>query len=190
MTKTSTTTRISTTRIDGAASPGSVVAFGLGANLGDPAAALRVAVAALARWVHTPRVSSLYRSQAVTPRPQPAFLNAVLVGRSTLSPEALLALAKALELAAGRRRGERHGPRPLDIDLLLYGSRHSARPELRLPHGDLRGRRFVLEPLVEVAPDLPIPPDGATPRELLAALLARGDHQGWLERQETPPWPL
>lgn len=64
----------------------------------------------------------------------------------------------------------RFGPRPLDVDLLLYGGMQLALPELTLPHPRLRDRRFVLEPLAEIAPDLPVPPDGATVRDLLARL--------------------
>jgi 2-amino-4-hydroxy-6-hydroxymethyldihydropteridine diphosphokinase len=99
------------------------------------------------------------------------------VGETTLSPAALLAVLKALELTAGRRRASaaslpRWGPRPLDIDLLLYGELQSDRPELTLPHPGLRTRRFVLEPLAEIAPHLPVPPDHRTVRELLAALPA------------------
>jgi 2-amino-4-hydroxy-6-hydroxymethyldihydropteridine diphosphokinase len=89
---------------------------------------------------------------------------------ASLEPGELLALAKALELAAGRRRGARFGPRPLDIDLLLYGDLQISTPELTLPHPRLRERRFVLEPLAEIAPDLRIPPDGARVRDLLARL--------------------
>jgi len=93
-----------------------------------------------------------------------------VLAHTSLKPGELLALAKALELAAGRLRGERFGPRPLDVDLLLYGSLQSASPELTLPHPRLRERRFVLEPLSEIAPDLPVPPDGATVSDLLARL--------------------
>jgi 2-amino-4-hydroxy-6-hydroxymethyldihydropteridine diphosphokinase len=93
-----------------------------------------------------------------------------VLASASLEPGELLALAKALELAAGRRRGERFGPRPLDVDLLLYGDRQSAAPELTLPHPRLRERRFVLEPLAEIAPDLRIPPDGARVGDLLARL--------------------
>ena len=86
----------------------------------------------------------------------------------------MLALAKALELAAGRRHGARFGPRPLDVDLLLYGDRSAATPELTLPHPRLRERRFMLAPLAEIAPAWPVPPDGATVAELLERL---GDQQ-------------
>ncbi len=79
-------------------------------------------------------------------------------------------MTKALELAAGRRPGVRFGSRPLDIDLLVYGDRQSSAPELTLPHPRLRERRFVLEPLAEIAPDLRVPPDDVAVRELLACL--------------------
>lgn len=90
-----------------------------------------------------------------------------MLASSSLEPGDLLALCKALERAAGRRRSVRFGPRPLDIDLLLYGDLQLHTPELTLPHPRLRERRFVLEPLAEIAPDLRVPPDGATVRELL-----------------------
>jgi 2-amino-4-hydroxy-6-hydroxymethyldihydropteridine diphosphokinase len=93
-----------------------------------------------------------------------------VVGEPLLAAAELLAVAKAIELAAGRRAGPRHGPRPLDIDLLSYGDLTSDRPELTLPHPGLRQRRFFLAPLAEIAPDLPIPPDGATVAELLAGV--------------------
>jgi len=118
------------------------------------------------------RVASLYRGPAVSPLVQPAFWNTAAVGSTTLSPEAVLAFAKALEMAAGRRPGPRLGPRPLDVDLLLYDDRRSAAPELTLPHPRLAERRFVLAPLAEIAPDLPIPALGASPAELLRRLPA------------------
>jgi len=116
------------------------------------------------------RIASLYRSAPASPVAQPDFLNTAALAHTALEPEAVLALAKALERAAGRRRGLRFGPRPLDVDLLLYGDRWSAAPELTLPHPRLRERRFMLEPLAEIAPDWPVPPDGATVRELLSRL--------------------
>ena len=121
------------------------------------------------------RVASLYRSLPVSPVPQPDFLNTAALAHTSLGPEEVLALAKALELAAGRRRGLRFGPRPLDIDLLLYGDRQSRDPELTLPHPRLAERRFMLEPLAEIAPDLPVPPEGVTVAELLARM---GDQPG------------
>lgn len=82
----------------------------------------------------------------------------------------MLAVCKALEREAGRRKNQRFGPRPLDVDIVLWGDRVSDRPELTLPHPRLRERRFVLEPLAEIAPDLRVPPDGVTVRELLERL--------------------
>jgi len=102
--------------------------------------------------------------------PQPDFLNTAAVAHAALPPDLVLALAKALELEAGRRRGVRFGPRPLDIDLLVHGDLVSGFPELTVPHPRLRERRFVLEPLAEIAPDLAIPPDGARVADLLARL--------------------
>lgn len=130
------------------------------------------------------RAASLYRTTAVSPIPQPDYLNTAVVASASLEPGELLALAKALELAAGRRRGARFGPRPLDVDLLVYGDRQCSSPELTLPHPRLRERRFVLEPLAEIAPDLQVPPDGARVRDLLAALPPGQvvERIGWPER--------
>ena len=89
-------------------------------------------------------------------------MNTVLIGRSALAAEDLLAIGKALEHAAGRRPGPRLGPRLLDIDLLFWGDRRSELPELSLPHPRMFERRFVLEPLAEIAPDLSIGPDDET----------------------------
>jgi GTP cyclohydrolase-4 len=117
------------------------------------------------------RVASLYRGAAVYTLPQPDFWNTVAVGRTALGPEAVLAIAKALEMAAGRRLGPRFGPRPLDIDLLVYDDLRSAAPELTLPHPRMAERRFVLAPLAEIAPDLKLPPPlDASPAELLRRL--------------------
>lgn len=93
----------------------------------------------------------------------------------------MLALGKALEREAGRRPGERFGPRPLDIDILLYGGLVLEGPELTLPHPRMRERRFVLAPLAEIAPDLAVPPDGARVADLLARL-------GEGERVERVEW--
>jgi 2-amino-4-hydroxy-6-hydroxymethyldihydropteridine diphosphokinase len=87
-----------------------------------------------------------------------------------MEPDAILALAMALERAAGRERGVRLGPRTLDIDLLLCGNRTSRAPELTLPHPRLALRRFVLAPLADIAPGLPVPPGGETVADLLARL--------------------
>jgi 2-amino-4-hydroxy-6-hydroxymethyldihydropteridine diphosphokinase len=144
-----------------------LVALALGGNLGPVAETLRQALRRLEAALGPLQVAPLYRTAAVSPTPQPDYLNTAALGRTHLSPDAVLALAKALELAAGRRAGPRFGPRPLDVDLLLWGDLVSPHPELTLPHPRLRDRRFVLEPLAALAPDLPVPPDGKTVRELL-----------------------
>jgi 2-amino-4-hydroxy-6-hydroxymethyldihydropteridine diphosphokinase len=149
------------------------VALALGGNLGAVEETLRRALAALDTAFGPLAVSSLYRTAPLSPVPQPPFLNTAAIARTDMEPEAILALAKALEMEAGRRRGERFGPRPLDVDLLLWGDRVSNAPELTLPHPRLAQRRFMLAPLAEIAPELPVPPGG----EPVAALLDRVGQQ-------------
>lgn len=144
------------------------MALGLGANLGPAEASLRRAVESLAAALGPLEVAPLYRSHPHSPLPQPAYLNTAVCGSTELAAEAVLAIAKGLELQAGRRPAPRLAPRPLDVDLLLYGDRVSHRPELTLPHPHLARRRFVLAPLAVVAPDFPVPPEGISVRELLA----------------------
>ncbi len=125
-------------------------------------------------------MAPLYQTAPISPVPQPDFLNTValtsLPKTDTLDPLEVLDQVKALERLAGRREGERDGPRPLDIDLLLFGDlvRNSSSDrrsrDLTLPHPRMRSRRFVLAPLADLAPALPLPPDGALVRDLLAAL--------------------
>lgn len=147
------------------------MALALGGNQGAVEDSLRRALASLHAALGSLAVASLYRTAPVgliPSSPQPLYLNTATLAHTAMEPEAILALAKALELAAGRRQGPRFGPRPLDVDLLLWGDRVSAAPELTLPHPRLRERRFVLAPLAEIAPDLPVPPDGETVADLLA----------------------
>jgi 2-amino-4-hydroxy-6-hydroxymethyldihydropteridine diphosphokinase len=147
-----------------------LVALALGGNLGPVVQTLRQAFRHLEAALGPLQIAPLYRTAAVSTTPQPDYLNTAVLGRTTLPPDAVLAVAKALERAAGRRAGPRFGPRPLDIDLLLWGDLVVLHPELTLPHPRLRDRRFMLEPLAALAPHLPVPPDGTTVRELLAAV--------------------
>lgn len=123
-------------------------------------------------------MAPLYRTEAVTEDPQEPYLNTVALGATRRTPEELLAAALEIESDLGRSRAERGAPRTIDLDLLFVGREHRAGGTLVLPHPRLRERRFVLAPLADLAPDLALPPDGRSVRELLAALPARP----WVER--------
>ena len=144
--------------------------IGLGSNLGDPAAQIRAGMAALAQLAET-RVeacSSLYHSAPVGRQDQPDFVNAVCRVRTGLAPAALMHDLLEIESQHGReRRGEKGGPRTLDLDLLLYGAEAIQSAALTVPHPRLHERAFVLYPLSELEPDLVIPGHGSL-RELLA----------------------
>lgn len=148
-----------------------VVAYvGLGANLGDPAGTVRWALAELAKAGPT-RASSLYRSEPLGDPAQPWYVNAVAEQRTTLAPRELLDWLRELERRAGRPpQRERWAPRVLDLDLLLYGDCEISAPGLIIPHEGLVERRFVLEPLAELAPGVRDPRTRRSARELLAAL--------------------
>jgi 2-amino-4-hydroxy-6-hydroxymethyldihydropteridine diphosphokinase len=151
----------------------SVVAhLGLGSNVGDRREHLRAAVAALGeRGVEVDAVSSLYETEPVGEvLDQPDFLNAVARVRTGLDPEGLLDVCKAIEAERGRSSGgPRHGPRPLDVDLLLIGDLELETARLTLPHPEVATRRFVLEPLLELDPGLLLP-DGTVLADSLASL--------------------
>ena len=134
----------------------------LGANLDDPQAKVRVALAELARLPHSTLIaaSSLYRTAPVGLAGQPDFINAVAALDTTLSPDDLLEALFAIERGFGRVRKEKNGPRTLDLDLLLYDSEIIDTPHLHLPHPRLHLRAFVIVPLAEIAPDCAIPGRG------------------------------
>lgn len=158
-------------------------ALGLGANLGPAEETLLHAIHRLELALGPLAVGGLYRSLPHSPIPQPPFLNTAVAGTTHLVPEVLLALGKALEREAGREEGPRHGPRPLDVDLLLYGDLLLETPGLTVPHPRLRARRFVLAPLADIAPDIGVPPDGVRVAELLAAV-------GQEREVERLPWAI
>ena len=150
--------------------------LGLGSNVGDRESQLRGAIEDLgARGLEVEAVSSLYETEPVGEiLDQPDFLNAAIRIRTPLEPEELLDLGKAIEAERGRAfGGPRHGPRPIDIDLLLLGELELETDRLTLPHPEVTSRRFVLLPLLELDPDLRLP-DGT---ELRAALDALGPGQ-------------
>lgn len=147
------------------------VYIGLGANLDDPRRHVERAARELAGLPASrlERVSRLFRTAPVGPADQPDYINAAACLITRLPPRALLDALQAIERAHGRvRDGTRWGPRTLDLDILLFGSRHSAWTGLTLPHPEIHRRAFVLVPLAELAPaDLPVPGQGR-----LDALLA------------------
>jgi 2-amino-4-hydroxy-6-hydroxymethyldihydropteridine diphosphokinase len=146
--------------------------LGLGSNVGDREAHLRAAVAGLeAAGIEVDAVSSAYETEPVGEvLDQPDFLNAVVRIRTDLEPEALLELCKEIEADRGRQLGApRHSPRPLDLDLLLLGDLELSTDRLTLPHREVRSRRFVLMPLLELDPELALP-DGTRLADALAGL--------------------
>ena len=158
--------------------------LGLGSNVGDRRANLQAAVDALPE--HGVRVlasSSTYDTEPVGEvLDQPDFLNACIRIETALGPEELLDACKAVERELGRELGgPRHGPRPIDVDLLLLGDVAYSSERLTLPHEQVTSRRFVLVPLLEADPDVRLP-DGARAADALAGL---GDGQA--VRRAGPP---
>lgn len=136
---------------------------GLGANLGPREETLRRALDLLARQegIEIVAVSTLRETDPVGIVDQPRFLNGAVAVDTTLEPRDLLAALLGIERALGRvRDGSRWGPRTVDLDLLLYGDEIVDEPGLRVPHPRLHERRFALEPLAELDPELEIPGRG------------------------------
>lgn len=148
--------------------------LGLGSNLGDRHAHLEAAASALAPSVLVLRRSAMYETAPWGFTDQPAFLNQVLEAETDLEPKGLLALLKATEKQLGRQTRFRNGPREIDIDILLIDDLVLNEDGLRVPHPGLHERVFILTPLAEVAPDLIIPGQQQTAKELLSALDASG----------------
>lgn len=145
----------------------------LGSNRGDRAAYIERALAALAEAaVHVRRRSALYQTEPVGVNPQPWFLNCLVEAETELMPLALLRLLKRIERQLGRRppSGTHPAARPIDIDIVSYGQHVVALPELTIPHPRLAERRFVLEPLRELAPEWRHPVTRKTAAEMLAEL--------------------
>lgn len=142
----------------------------LGSNIGDRAANLRNAIAALpAAGVRVTRVSSICETQPVDFLDQPWFLNCVVEGETSVPALTLLHGLREIETKMGSRKEFPKGPRLIDLDILLYGAESIDTPELQVPHPRMSQRRFVLVPLAEIAPNLHHPQWQATVSELLAA---------------------
>jgi 2-amino-4-hydroxy-6-hydroxymethyldihydropteridine diphosphokinase len=145
------------------------VFIALGSNLGDRAAWLQKAREKLfgPPTVKLVQASSIYETAPVGKTEQPPFLNQVIEVRTTLTPEDLLSALLQVERELGRVRGERWGPRIIDLDLLAFGRRASRSRQLILPHPELHRRRFVLQPWAEIAPEYHVQGFSATVTELL-----------------------
>lgn len=144
----------------------------LGSNLGDRAENLRTAIGQLEAAGRLVARSAMYETQPVDVPNQPWFLNCVVAVETELGPRELLNLALRIEAAMGRLRMREKGARNIDIDVVLFGDLVIDEPGLRIPHRAMHQRRFVLEPLVEIAPEVRHPEIGKSMRELLAELPA------------------
>ena len=146
------------------------VYLGLGSNLGDRHAHLARALARIGGLVHIDAVSSVYESEPVGYTDQPAFWNLAVRAHTTLDPVTLLDALKRVEQRLGRTPTFQYGPRVIDIDILLWNDEHTAGDRVEIPHPRMMQRAFVLEPLVELDPELRHPVTG----EKLADALRTG----------------
>ena len=146
------------------------VHLGLGSNLGDRRRNIERAVELLGERMEVELVSKLYETPPMYEERQPPFLNAVCRCAAPPSPRNLLRLIQEIEVALGRAPGPKNSPRPLDIDILLYGSLTLNEPDLVIPHPGIAERPFVLIPLAEIDPAIVDPMTGKTAAAMLAEL--------------------
>jgi 2-amino-4-hydroxy-6-hydroxymethyldihydropteridine diphosphokinase len=156
------------------------VYISLGSNLGDRAATLARAIAAMnSAGIRVVRQSSLYITEAVGTLSQAWFLNAVAEAETSLLPLQLLHALLKIEAELGRRRITPHGPRTIDLDILFYGSNVIRSRELEVPHPRLAQRRFVLVPLAHIAPEFRHPKLHKSVTQLLAETVDRSEVRLW-----------
>ena len=146
------------------------VYLSLGSNVGDREAQLRHAEARLSAAGRFVKASSFYETEPVEFTDQPWFLNCAVELETAKTPRELMAIILRIEEEMGRRRVQKKGPRLIDIDILLFDNEVVSFPDLTIPHPAMHERRFVLEPLAEIAPEVLHPVFKKTIRELLAAL--------------------
>lgn len=159
--------------------------IGLGGNIGDPRASMRLALARLRDSGDIITVSSLYETAPQGFVDQPAFLNAALILETALAPEELLEVLLNIEQELHRKRTFRNAPRTLDLDILLYDERVEDGPLLTIPHPRMHLRAFALAPLAEIAPDVCHPVLHQTLSDLLDQL---GDVSDDVRLVEGPSW--
>lgn len=150
------------------------VYLALGSNLGDRKSQLRTALQELQKVVDIQNISSVYETEPVGYLDQPRFFNIVCYGHTSLTAQELLTQAKTIEKQLGRQPSIRNGPRPVDIDILMYEELIHVEDSLIIPHPRMHERAFVLVPLAEIAPDVIDPRSGKTARELLQAVSLDG----------------
>ncbi len=157
-----------------ASAPVHIVYLALGANIGDRQSNIDAALQRLGTAVKLDMVSSIYETEPVGYLDQPCFLNMVCRGTTALPPRELLAFVKQIENDLGRQPSIRNGPRPIDIDILLYDDLRAEYEDLVIPHPRMTERAFVLVPLAEIAPDI-VEPVSGKPILYLAQAMSQQD---------------